>query len=144
MPDQPSPPAVFPQAAPEGDPAAGVDICASADLAERGRGALFDVVWRQEATRAFVLRHEGKVVAYLNRCAHVPAELDWNPGDFLDDEGAFIVCSIHGAAYHPGTGRCAGGPCGRSGLVPVPVGESGGRVYWYPCADLKPAPRHEP
>jgi hypothetical protein len=34
--------------------------------------------------RAFALRFDGRVVAYLNRCAHVPTEMDWQPGEFLD------------------------------------------------------------
>ena len=56
--------------------------------------------------RAFVLRHDGRAVAYLNRCAHVPAEMDWLPGEFLDSERSFIICSIHGATYLPRDGRC--------------------------------------
>ena len=52
-------------------------LCASAELAERGRAHLFEVqLWGQSA-RAFALRFDGRVVAYVNRCAHVPAEMDW-------------------------------------------------------------------
>ena len=121
-------------------PAAGsaVDLCAAEALEERGRAFVFDVLWRGECVPAFALRFEGRVVAYLNRCAHVPAEMDWNPGEFLDADRAFILCSIHGAAYDPRNGRCAGGPCGRGKLVALAVQEEGGRVAWYPSADLQP------
>lgn len=122
------------------DPAGGaaVDLCASSALDERGRAVLFDVLWRGEPTRAFALRFEGRVVGYLNRCAHVPTEMDWTPGEFLDADRAFILCSIHGASYNPRDGRCAGGPCGRGQLVPLRVTEEDGRVAWYPSPELQP------
>ena len=112
-------------------------ICDSAQLAERGRAVLFEVQQHRERLRAFALRIDGRVVAYLNRCAHVPVEMDWKPGEFLDRDGEFIVCSIHGASYAPASGRCAGGPCGRRGLVALDVAEVDGQVCWYPSADIR-------
>lgn len=116
----------------------GEDICASADLTDGGRGVVFDVLEHGAPARAFVLRFEGRVVGYLNRCAHMPAELDWQPGEFLDAGGREIVCAIHGASYDPRTGRCTGGPGGRGRLTPLQVGEREGRVTWYPSAPLQP------
>jgi nitrite reductase/ring-hydroxylating ferredoxin subunit len=123
-----------------------VPLCASPALAEKGRAVLFDVLHFGQPARAFALRFDGAVVAYLNRCAHVPTELDWQPGEFLDDEREWILCSIHGAAYEPRTGRCAGGPCGRGRLVAIETAERDGRVYWYPSRDTRPAvsPAPEP
>jgi nitrite reductase/ring-hydroxylating ferredoxin subunit len=113
-------------------------LCRSDELAERGRGVGFDLMlWRQPA-RGFALRIDGRVVAYVNRCAHVPSEFDWNPGDFLDAEGRTIVCAVHGAQYAPASGHCLGGPCGRGRLMPVAVGEADGRVSWYPSPDIEP------
>lgn len=114
-------------------------LCASADLAERGDAVVFDVLQHREPARAFALRFDGRVVAYLNRCVHVSAEMDWRPGQFLDSERAFVLCAIHGAAYEPGSGRCAGGPCGRGRLTPIEVHERDGQVYWYPSRDTQPA-----
>ncbi len=116
-----------------------VPLCASGDLAERGRAVLFDVLEYGRPTRAFALRFDGRVVAYLNRCAHVPVEMDWQPGQFLDADHEVILCSIHGASYAPATGRCVGGPCGRGRLTPVPVLERDGEVCWYPSRDIRPA-----
>ena len=113
-------------------------LCASAELAERGDAVLFDVLQWGQPARAFALRRDGRVVAYLNRCAHVPTEMDWQPGQFLDSERQFIVCSIHGATYEPETGRCVGGPCGRGRLVVIEVEERDGEVYWYPSRDTQP------
>ena len=113
-------------------------LCASAELAERGDAVLFDVLQWGQPARGFALRIAGRVVAYLNRCAHVPTEMDWQPGQFLDSERQFIVCSIHGATYEPETGRCVGGPCGRGRLVVIEVEERDGEVYWYPSRDTQP------
>lgn len=119
-------------------------LCAGADLAEKGRAVVFDVLlWGQRAS-AFALRFGGGVVAYVNRCVHVPVEMDWQPGEFLDADRQWILCSIHGAAYEPATGRCAGGPCGRGRLRAVRVEERDEQVYWYPCADIRPVEPAEP
>jgi nitrite reductase/ring-hydroxylating ferredoxin subunit len=115
-------------------------LCAAADLAERGRALLFDVLLWGQPARAFVLRHDGALRAYVNRCAHVPVEMDWQPGEFLDHDKRFIVCSIHGASYEPTQGRCVGGPCGRSKLIAVDVAEQDGQVRWYPSRDVRPVP----
>lgn len=113
-------------------------LCRSEDLAERGRGVGFDVVlWRQPA-RGFALRIDGRVVAYINRCSHVPTELDWTPGEFLDADRRTIVCAVHGAQYSPTSGACLGGPCGRGRLMPVTVSEQDGQVHWYPSRDIAP------
>jgi nitrite reductase/ring-hydroxylating ferredoxin subunit len=119
-------------------PAEPQPICASSELAERGRGVVFDILERGRPARGFVLRIDGAVVGYLNRCAHVPAEMDWQEGQFLDAEGRYIVCSIHGATYEPATGRCAGGPCGRGRLEALRVAESDGEVCWYPDERFRP------
>ena len=122
----------------EAAPEARRHLCASGELGERGRAVVFDVLqWRQPA-RAFALRFDGRVVAYLNRCVHVPSEMDWQPGEFLDADREFILCSTHGAAYEPASGRCAGGPCGRGRLIAVEVREEAGEVYWYPSRDTQP------
>lgn len=124
---------------PTGAPEA-LPLCPAADLAEGGRALVWDVLLWGQPARAFVLRHGGVLRGYINRCAHVPVEMDWRPGDFLDADQRFIVCSIHGASYHPADGRCAGGPCGRGRLIAVDVGESGGQACWYPSRDIQPPP----
>ena len=113
-------------------------LCAADQLAERGTALVFDVMHYREPARAFALRYDGQVVAYLNRCLHVPTEMDWQPGEFLDSSKEFIMCSIHGAVYEPQSGRCAGGPCGRGKLTSIQVIERDGQVYWYPSRDTQP------
>jgi nitrite reductase/ring-hydroxylating ferredoxin subunit len=113
-------------------------LCASADLVERGQGFVFDVLLWGAPARAFALRFDGRVVAYLNRCAHVPTEMDWQAGHFLDMDKRWILCSTHGAAYEPADGRCVGGPCGQGRLTGIDVDERDGQVYWYPSRDVRP------
>ena len=115
-------------------------LCESSALAERGRALVFDVLLWGQPARAFALRFDGRAVAYLNRCAHVPVEMDWQPGEFLDLDRRWIVCSIHGATYEPADGRCIAGPCGRGRLMPLELHEAGGQVYWYPSRDIRPVP----
>lgn len=113
-------------------------LCRADELAERGRAVGFDVLlWRQPA-RAFALRFDGRVVAYINRCVHVPSEMDWQAGEFLDADKRHIVCATHGASYAPASGRCLGGACGGGRLMAIEVSESEGQVYWYPSRDIAP------
>ena len=103
-------------------------ICSSADLADLGDGVRFEVDVGGKPEPAFAVRYKGRVYAYLNRCAHMPMELDWKPGKFFDVWGLHLICSTHGATYAPDTGRCFRGPCFRDGLIPVAVEERDGRV----------------
>jgi nitrite reductase/ring-hydroxylating ferredoxin subunit len=104
-------------------------ICASGDLAERGRGCCFEVEWAGERVPAFVIRFRGQVRAYLNRCAHVPVEMDWKPGEFFDLSGLYLICATHGALYAPESGHCLGGRCDGRGLTALPVVERDGNIY---------------
>ena len=119
-------------------------LCGSGEIEERGRAWVWDVLEHGRPARAFALRFEGKVVAYLNRCVHVPTELDWQPGEFLDGGKEFILCSIHGAAYEPRTGHCIGGPCGRGKLTAIAAEERDGEVWWLPTAATRPLPPSPP
>ena len=116
----------------------GLPLCDVRALEERGKAWGWDVLEHGRPVRAFALRFDGEVRAYLNRCAHVPVEMDWQPGEFLDSEQRVILCSIHGAAYEPAGGRCVGGPCGRNRLIALRTEERAGMVYWYPSPDIRP------
>jgi len=113
-------------------------LCASAELEEAGKACVFDVMLWHRPARAFALRFEGRVVAYMNRCAHVPTEMEWQPGEFLDADRRFILCGVHGAVYEPTTGQCIAGPCAGARLMAVAVVERAGQVYWYPSRDIGP------
>ena len=103
-------------------------ICNSNALVDSGDGVRFEVEWGGATVPAFIVRYDGRVYAYLNRCAHMPAELDWRPGRYFDDEGLHLVCSMHGAVYAPETGECRGGPCSGA-LAQLEVEERDGCIY---------------
>ena len=115
-----------------------IALCASAALLERGRAVPFDVVFAGLTCRAFAVRFDTEVHAYLNRCTHVAMELDWKPNRVFDASGQWLLCASHGAAYAPDTGACAGGPC-RGGLVKIALSENNGVVYWHCAYNLQPA-----
>ena len=117
-----------------------VRVCDAEALAERGDAVVFEVQQWGCKVGAFVLRFEGQVVGYLNRCAHVPTELDWQEGKFLDADRELIICSVHGATYEPLSGHCNGGPCAGARLTPLRVEERDAQVYWYPSSDIQPLP----
>ncbi|MFL6707305.1 MAG: Rieske (2Fe-2S) protein [Massilia sp.] len=112
--------------------AAGLLVGPSAALEDGGLGLRFAVHAYGENTTGFVVRHGGQVYGYLNRCAHVPIELDWAQGEFFESGKRFIMCQTHGAIYTPETGQCAGGPCKGGRLRPIAVFENGGEVFWQP------------
>ena len=105
-------------------------ICASQALVDSGRGVRFEVEYFGAAAPAFAVRYAGAVHAYLNRCAHVAMELDWQEGAFFDLDGRDLLCSSHGATYDAQSGRCLGGPCNRKPLVKLRVEERDGKVYF--------------
>lgn len=104
-------------------------ICPSAALVDAGQGVRFEVRRGGEARAAFVVRHEGRVHAYLNRCAHIAMELDWLPGVFFDAQGHDLVCSTHGAVYCASSGKCLDGPCAGGSLVKLAVEERDGFIF---------------
>ena len=104
-------------------------ICSAADLAEAGRGVRFTVTHRGRVADAFVIRFDGRVYGYVNECGHLPAQLDWQPGEFFDDSKLYLICSVHGAHYAPHTGHCLGGRCRGKGLQVLAVSEVDGQVY---------------
>ncbi len=113
-----------------------ITLCPSGDLVDSGLAVSFDVLYQGQTCRAFAIRYLGQVHAYLNRCSHVPMEMDYQPDRFFDLTGHWLICSTHGAMYQPQTGACAGGPC-RGGLVKITVDETGGTVRWHTSHHLK-------
>ena len=107
-------------------------ICAATDLVEGGDGVRFELARRDMSGRpvpAFVVRYRGTPRAFVNRCAHVPVELDWTAGQFFDSQGLYLLCATHGATYMADTGLCVMGPCKGRRLEPLPVVERDGQVF---------------
>lgn len=105
-----------------------VDLCAVQDLADPGsRGFDLDL-GGSDRQRIFVVRHRGRLAAYRNRCPHTGAPLEWLPDTFLDPDGSFIQCAMHGALFRPEDGYCLRGPCSGQSLTALDVRVRDGRV----------------
>jgi nitrite reductase/ring-hydroxylating ferredoxin subunit len=113
-------------------------ICDSEAVQEGGKGIRFPVTVYGSDETGFVVRYDGCAHAYLNRCAHVPIQLDWAEGEFFESSGLYLMCSTHGAIYVPETGYCAGGPCKGGRLHKITVIEKDGRIYWLPDETIRP------
>jgi nitrite reductase/ring-hydroxylating ferredoxin subunit len=113
-------------------------VCESGQVLEGGRGVRFPVCAFGDKATGFVVRYDGKAYGYLNRCAHVPIELDWAEGEFFESSGLYLMCATHGAIYVPDSGLCAGGPCKGGRLRPIAVTEHDGHIYWNPDDAITP------
>jgi len=100
-------------------------ICASDELVDGARGVRFEL---PTGSQGFAVRHCGAVRAYVNRCPHSGTELDWQPGEFFEETGLYLICSTHGALFEPGSGFCVAGPCRGASLEPLAIRERSGQV----------------
>ncbi len=103
-------------------------ICSGEELVEGGRGVRFDIDRHGVSEPCFVVRHRGVPRAFVNRCGHMPVELDWQRGEFFDSSGLYLICATHGALYAPEDGRCLQGRCNGKGLQPLAVCEIDGQI----------------
>ncbi len=78
--------------------------------------------------KGFVVRRDDEVFAYENYCAHAGHPLNWQPDDFLTEDGKQIVCASHGALYAIDSGVCVSGPCRGKELQRVSVEVRDGEV----------------
>jgi nitrite reductase/ring-hydroxylating ferredoxin subunit len=107
-------------------------ICSSVELREGAPGVRFTLSTDSRtgfAQTGFVVRFGAKACAYVNRCPHQGTELDWQPGEFFEESGLYLVCSTHGAIFQPETGFCVAGPCRGASLESLPVREQAGQVF---------------
>lgn len=75
-----------------------------------------------------VLRFDGRIHAYINRCVHMPRALDCEQDVIFDHSGRFLRCSMHGIVYAPETGTSLSVMCEGERLCRVRVDEAEGLV----------------
>jgi nitrite reductase/ring-hydroxylating ferredoxin subunit len=100
----------------------------SQDLLDGELGLRFNMPMYGEYVTGFVIRYQNKVYAYVNQCAHVPVELDWEEGAFFTAQKDYLICATHGAHYLPNTGFCVMGPCKGKSLKPISVIEQDAKI----------------
>jgi nitrite reductase/ring-hydroxylating ferredoxin subunit len=71
--------------------------------------------------RAFVVLKDGAVRGYLDLCPHAGWPLSLSDERRLTRDGAFLLCTGHGALFRPENGRCIAGPCEGRSLQPWAV-----------------------
>jgi nitrite reductase/ring-hydroxylating ferredoxin subunit len=103
-------------------------ICDSVDLAEGGKGVRFALRSFADAEKGFAVRYRGEVRAFVNTCPHLGTDLDWQPGEFFEMAGLYLVCSTHGALFEPDNGFCVAGPCRGASLQALQTRERDGQV----------------
>jgi len=99
-----------------------------AEIAEPGAKGLEVELASGAKYALFVVRKEGGVHAYRNRCPHTGAPLEWMPDQFLDLDNSFVQCAIHGALFRVSDGYCLRGPCAGDSLTALPLKRDGDRV----------------
>jgi nitrite reductase/ring-hydroxylating ferredoxin subunit len=105
-----------------------IRVHGGAELAERGC-LKFRIDDPADPREGFLLRVDGVLLAFENRCPHWEVDLDLGLGDpYLADMDR-IFCRNHAAVFDPATGRCESGPpLGRS-IRQYPVTIRDGEVY---------------
>lgn len=108
-------------------PAAGVRLCALADLPDPGaRGFRF-----REGSRLFAgfLVREGLAVrGFVDSCPHAGWPLAALDDRYLTRDARHILCAGHGALFRL-DGTCVAGPCAGDRLSAWPVEVRGGEVF---------------
>ncbi len=82
-----------------------------AALVAEGATQAFHLGVPHKDPQAFVVRWQGELHVWVNRCAHIPVPLDYDDGEFLHPNLKMIACKVHGALYDPASGQCVSGPC---------------------------------
>lgn len=73
-----------------------------------------------------VLRVAGAPRAYVNACPHQFLPLDHHGPGIVSEDGARLMCSVHGAEFRAEDGAGVAGPGLGCALDPVPVHEDAG------------------
>jgi len=76
-----------------------------------------------------VLRHRGRLAAYVNSCPHQGTPLELAPDRFFTATGDHLICHTHGALFRPEDGVCVAGPCAGQGLAAAPVALRDGAIW---------------
>ena len=108
-------------------------ICPSLELAE-GQYRKLSIIYEGRADECLLLRFEGKVYAYLNRCVHMPRRLDCEQQTIFDQSGRYLRCSMHGIVYTPESGTSLSAMCEGEQLRADQVYEEAGEIGF---ADLR-------
>jgi nitrite reductase/ring-hydroxylating ferredoxin subunit len=92
-----------------------ISLCHVDDI-EEGNSKGFEVGKKY----VFAVKKDGQLFLYYNYCPHLGTPLEWQEDQFLDNDGALIQCSTHGALFLIENGQCILGPCKGKRLKAIP------------------------
>ncbi len=98
----------------------GVRLCPIDEIAEPGARNFVLQIGEQRFV-GFVVRKDGAVHGYVDRCPHAGNPLAMELDGYLTPDAAMIKCDWHGAGFEIDTGVCVIGPCVGARLTPWPV-----------------------
>ena len=81
-----------------------VPLCAEADIADPGSRS-FVLQIGDAYFHGFVVRKDGQVAGYVDRCPHQGFPLAIELDRYLTRDGSLILCGWHGAVFEPLTGQ---------------------------------------
>ncbi len=108
-------------------PAAGLRLCALADLADPGAKG-FRFRHERALFAGFLVRQGDAVTGYVDSCPHNGWPLAIMDDRYLTRGGDRIICAAHGAIFRPADGLCVAGPCADDHLRPWAVAVVDGEV----------------
>lgn len=104
-------------------------ICPGSLLKE-GDCNRIDATFKGEEFSIIVIRYQGKVYSYLNRCVHMPKCLDSEvKNKIFDADKGVLRCSMHGIVYSPETGESLSDICRGEKLTAIRTFEDETGVY---------------
>jgi len=103
-------------------------VFAADELPEGGvrEFAVGDEVW---PFKGFVLRKDGTLFAWVNRCPHAGHPLNLDLDAFYTADKRHLICMSHGALFEPDSGECVAGPCIGQLLTALNCEERDGTVW---------------
>ena len=99
---------------------AGVPLCAVETIPEPG-ARNFVLQIGEAYFHGFVVRKDGAVRGYVDRCPHMGVPLAQTLDRYLTSDADLIMCGWHGALFSVEDGLCVGGPCVGQRLRAWPV-----------------------
>jgi nitrite reductase/ring-hydroxylating ferredoxin subunit len=103
-------------------------LCSLDDIENGGSTGLITEI-NGLRTSLIVVRQGDLAFVYLNTCPHTGAPLDFEAGQFMNFDRAFIMFAMHGALFNIHDGFCIQGPCVGKSLTPVVSEVREGQVW---------------
>ena len=104
-------------------------VCSLDDIGDPGARGFSLALPDGGTLEGFVVRKGADAFAYVDSCPHTGAPLAWTPDQYLDPDGMYIQCALHGALFVPGSGYCVRGPCAGASLSKLELVDRDGRLF---------------